>query len=88
MKATVYVNFKTGEVVGEKEFRRMVGETIDDFMNPQSFNDYLEYQTEFSYGEVFYMTPEDKSKVLVDFEQECRVKAKDKLGFVKREVEI
>lgn len=88
MKATIYVNFKTGEVVGEKEFRRMVGELVDKFMNPQSFNDYLEYHTEFSYGEVFYMTPEDKAKVLEDFSLECRVKAKDKLEFVKREVEI
>ena len=88
MKATIYVNFKTGEVVGEKEFRRMVGELVDKIMNPQSFNDYLEYQTEFSYGEVFYMTLEDKARVLEDFSLECRAKAKDKLGFVKREVEI
>lgn len=88
MKATIYVNFKTGEVVGEKEFRRMVGELVDKIMNPRSFNDYLEYQVEFSYGEIFYMTPEDKAKVLADFECYCRDVAKNKLEFVKREVEI
>ena len=88
MKTTVYVNFKTGEVVGEREFRRMAAELADDFMNPQGFNKYLEYDTDFSYSEVFYMTPEDKSKVLVDFEYACGAKAKNKLGFVKKEVEI
>lgn len=37
MKATIYVNFKTGEVVGEKEFRRMVGELVDKNYEPSKF---------------------------------------------------
>ena len=88
MKTTVYVDFKTGEVVGEREFNRMVEDSVDYFMNPQGFNEYLEYHTQFSYEEIFYMTPEDKSKVLADFECYCRDTAKDKLGFVEKEVEV
>lgn len=88
MKATVYVNFEINEVMGEKTYKRMVAELVDEIMKPEEFNKYLQYRTTFSYGEIFYMTPEDKSKVLSDFEAYCREIAKSKLGFVKREVEI
>ena len=88
MKAIVYVNFEINEVMGEKTYKTMVGELTNEIMNLEEFNKYLQYRTTFSYGEIFYMTPEDKSKVLSDFEAHCREIAKTKLGFVKREVEI
>lgn len=87
MKATVYVNFKTDEIVGEKEFNRMLGELVDELMKPQRLNEYLECRG-FSYSDIFYMKPEDKSNILVNFEYHCASNAKAKLGFVKREVEV
>lgn len=88
MKATVYVNFEINEVMSEKTYKRMVAEWVDDIMKPEEFNKYLKHYRGFSHNEIFYMTPEDKSKVLSDFEAHCREIAKTKLGFVKREVEI
>ena len=88
MKIKVYVNFEINEVMSEKTYKRMVAEWVDDIMKPEEFNKYLKHYRGFSHNEIFHMTPEDKSKVLVDFECYCRDTVKDKLGFVEKEVEI
>lgn len=88
MKATVYVNFEINEVMGEKIYRKMLAELVDEIMKPEEFNKYLKYYKGFSHNEVFHMTPEDKSKILMDFEYYCSEVARDKLGFVKREIEV
>ena len=88
MKATVYVNFEINEVMSEKTYKRMVAELLDEIMKPEEFNKYLKHYRGFSHNEIFHMTPEDKSKILVDFEYYCSEVVKSKLGFVKREVEI
>lgn len=88
MKIKVYVNFETKEIVGEKTYKRMVAELLDEIMKPEEFNKYLKHYRGFSYSELFYMATERKPKVLVDFETYCREVAKSRLGLIEREVEI
>lgn len=92
MTIKVYVNHDKEEVITEKEFlQRIVPEEIKDVRCSDTFNDWLTYENNFTYAEVFYLTREEKEKTEREYEEYLREKAiinleNDGWGWVELEV--
>ena len=76
MKVKVYVNWEEQEILSESEFSEMIAnktkEKIDD---DYELNHFLEYQSTYSYSEVFRLTAKEKDKIYKEFQEYCREEA-------------
>lgn len=76
MKVKIFVNWEKQEILSESEFSEMIAdktkEKIDD---DYELSHFLEYQSTYSYSEVFRLTPEEKDKIYKEFREYCEEEA-------------
>ena len=70
MKVKVYVNWRSREVINEKEFEKLVEETFEDYKGDQDyFSEWL--ADNYEVVQVWEMNEEERIKTIKAFEEKC-----------------